>query len=102
MLLFGSQIVGPELVGLCTESAFSGREREEEEIGVVNHLERVRPPEVELRLLYILYQSFGSCRPQIKAVLNHSTSHWGMGRGSTAAFHFLMLGRWKLQACHKL
>lgn len=78
-LLPGSQTVGQALVGLCTESAFSGREREKEEIGVVNHLEGVRPPEVELRLLYILYQSFGSCRPQIKAILNHSTGYWSRG-----------------------
>lgn len=47
-------------------------------MGVVNHLESVWLPEVELEIaIHIFHQSFESCRPQIKAVLNHSTSHWG-------------------------
>jgi len=68
------------------------RQGEREEIAVVNLQERVRPPEVELEIaiyiLSILWELL-SCRPQIKAILNHSTSHWVVG--STAAFCFLML-----------
>lgn len=55
---------------------------EREEIAVVNHRERVRPPEVELEIAICILSILGellSCRPQIKAILNHSTSHWGGG-----------------------
>lgn len=90
MLLFGSQSIGWTLqrISLLRQQA------EKEEIAVVNHRERVRPPEVELEIaiyiLSILWELL-SCRPQVKAILNHSTSHWGVG-GSTAAFCFLTLG----------
>lgn len=54
----------------------------EEEITVVNHPERVQPPEVELEIavciLSILWELL-SCRPQIKVILNHYASHWGGG-----------------------
>lgn len=53
-----------------------------EEITVVNHPERVRPPEVELEIavciLSILWELLSS-KPQIKVILNHSASHWGGG-----------------------
>lgn len=78
MLLFGSQCV----VWTLQRISLLQHQGEREEIAVVNHRERVRPPEVELEIaiyiLSILWELL-SCRPQIKAILNHSKSHWGGG-----------------------
>lgn len=58
-----------------TENQWQG---ESEEIAIVNHWERVQFPEVELEIaiciLSVLWELL-SCRPQIKAILNHATSH---------------------------
>lgn len=55
---------------------------EKEEITVVNHPERVQPPEVELEIAVCILSILGellSSRPQIKVILNHSASQWGGG-----------------------
>lgn len=78
MLLFSSQ----ECCWTSQGISFLQQQGEREEITVVNHPERVRPPEVELEIavciLSILWELL-SCRPQIKVILNHSASRWGGG-----------------------